>query len=174
MQMKCEVCHKREATVAYTHIVENEKKTVHLCGVCLSQQKVRAGTQSQKTAEAPVMVKKVKAELKQLPKEGEAATQCPECGMTYEEFKKLGRFGCHACYEAFDAQLEQLMKRIHGTSSHHGKGLVKREERSCSEEELQKLQRDLEAAVAAEAYERAAELRDRIRALETETDGVGS
>jgi len=174
MQMKCEACHKREATVAYTHIAENEKKTVYLCGVCISQQKARADTKIQKTAEAPAMAKKVKAELKQLSKEGEPAARCPECAMTYEEFRKLGRFGCHACYDAFGAQLEPLMKRIHGAVGHQGKGLVRREDRACPVEELKKLQRDLEAAVAAEAYEKAAELRDRIRTLAAEADGVGA
>lgn len=169
--MKCEVCHQREATIAYTHVVENEKKTLQLCSACVSQQKARENAQKAPAAGGPAAAKKVKAELKQLGGEGEANAQCARCGMTYEEFKKAGRFGCHACYEAFADQLERLMKRIHGTAGHQGKGLVERREPFHPEEELEKLRQELRTAVAAEAYEKAAGLRDRIRELEGVASG---
>lgn len=165
--MKCEICHQREATVAYTHIVDNDKKTAFLCSVCTPQQKSAVGKEASATADTPVMVKKVKSELKDLDQEEGAATAlCPHCGMSYEEFRKGGRFGCHACYEAFDGQLEQLMKRIHGAVLHQGKGLVEQRQTVSTDEELKELRRELDSAVAAEAYEKAAELRDRIMELE--------
>ena len=169
--MKCEVCHQREATIAYTHVVESEKKTLHLCSACVSQQKARENAKEQQAAAGSAATKKVKAELNQLGGEGEADVECIRCGMTYEEFRKAGRFGCHTCYEAFDAQLERLMKRIHGTVGHQGKGLVERREPFHPEEELEKLRQELRDAVAAEAYEKAAGLRDRIRELETVASG---
>lgn len=168
--MKCEMCHQHEATIAYTHVVESEKKTLHLCSACVSQQKARENPKQQ-AADGPAVAKKVKAELKQLDGEGEADAQCTCCGMSYEEFKKAGRFGCHVCYEAFEDQLVRLMKRIHGTVGHQGKGLVERREPFDPGEELEKLREELQAAVAAEAYEKAAGLRDRIRELETVASG---
>ena len=39
--MKCETCIKREATVAYTHIVDDEKKTLFLCQVCADEKMSR-------------------------------------------------------------------------------------------------------------------------------------
>ena len=33
------------------------------------------------------------------------AVSCSGCGMTYEEFRKVGRFGCAACYSAFAPHL---------------------------------------------------------------------
>ena len=62
--MKCEICHQREASVAYTHIVDNDKKTAFLCSVCSPQQKSAAGKEGSATADTPVMAKKMKAELK--------------------------------------------------------------------------------------------------------------
>ena len=166
--MKCEICHQREASVAYTHIVDNDKKTAFLCSACSPQQKSTAGKEASATADTPVMAKKMKAELKKPDQtEGAATTLCPHCGMSYEEFRKGGRFGCQACYEAFDGQLERLMKRIHGAVRHQGKGLVTQRRAIPSDEELKELRRDLESAVAAEEYEKAAELRDRIMELET-------
>ena len=35
--MKCEACAKREATVAYTHIVDDVKKTQFVCSVCAEE-----------------------------------------------------------------------------------------------------------------------------------------
>ena len=90
--------------------------------------------------------------------------------MTYEEFQKVGRFGCQSCYSAFDRHLERLLKRIHGTARHQGKGPVEKREIGAPEEELARLRRELELAVADEAFEQAAELRDRIVALETQAD----
>ncbi|MBT4496231.1 MAG: hypothetical protein HOC74_00830 [Gemmatimonadetes bacterium] len=167
--MKCEMCHKSEATVAYTHIVENEKKTVNLCSSCTPQQKVQVAAKAQAEAGPPGMVKKVKAELKQMPKtEGTTIAQCSGCGTTYDEFRKSGRFGCHQCYEAFGDHLERLMKRIHGAVVHQGKGQIEQRELVQPEEELKGLRQDLAAAVTDEAYEKAATLRDRILELEAE------
>lgn len=165
--MKCEVCHKREASVVYIHIVENQKKTLHLCRACISLRQVAQ-------AAAPTLVEKAKADLNQLAKAEESgASRCARCGLSYEEFKKTGRFGCHACYQAFEPQLEGLMKRIHGAVAHQGKGRIERRKLLPPEEELRRLRRELETAVAAEAYEWAAQLRDRIRELEIQP-GSGS
>lgn len=163
--MKCEACHEQEATVAYTHIVENQKRTVHLCRACVA-------TRQPGPTEAPAQATATPVEPSALeaadgPRTEEAtAVRCGRCGMTYEDFRKVSRLGCPTCYEAFEAQLERLMKRIHGATRHQGKGPSGPRPRVPAAEELTRLRRELEAAVAAEAYERAAKVRDRIRALE--------
>ncbi|MEW6749820.1 MAG: UvrB/UvrC motif-containing protein [Candidatus Latescibacterota bacterium] len=165
--MKCESCRKREATVAYTQVVDSGKKTVHLCSACLGQQNVHVSTKAPPAAgQAPP------AQPKGAP--APAATpslQCPACGLTYEEFRKAGRFGCHACYDAFGEPLERLMKRIHGAAVHVGKARVQPRSADHGEGDLKRLRHELELAVAAEAYEQAADLRDRIRDLESEAHG---
>ena len=49
------------------------------------------------------------------------AVSCPSCGMSYEEFRKVGRFGCAACYAAFAPHLSRLLKRVHGATRHTGR-----------------------------------------------------
>ncbi|MCA9642327.1 MAG: UvrB/UvrC motif-containing protein, partial [Myxococcales bacterium] len=92
-------------------------------------------------------------------------------GMSYEEFRKMARFGCNRCYEAFEGRLERLFKRIHGSSAHTGKrGARKNASEPVAVEELSRLKDQLQLAVATEDYEEAAQLRDRIRRLESDVE----
>ena len=186
--MKCETCAKGEATVAYTHIVDDTKKTLFLCEVCAEEKNIETSApQKEKEEEkvkgadkdVPIFVKEVKEELTNLAgAEDAGSASCPACGMAYDEFKKAGRLGCADCYGAFAPQLERLLKRIHGADRHRGKGPIAA--RPASEPEplsaiesatpdssqLEQLRAELAKAVSEEAFEEAAELRDRIRALE--------
>jgi protein arginine kinase activator len=162
--MKCEACQKQEATIAYTHIVENQKRTLHLCRACVSTRQAGSGEVPASSPPPPAVAKPI--EPSDAKAEESATVRCGRCSMTYEEFRKAGRLGCPSCYEAFDPQLERLLKRIHGATRHQGKGPPGPRPRVPAAEELTQLRRELEAAVAAEAYERAAKVRDRIRALE--------
>ena len=178
--MKCETCAKGEATVAYTHIVDDTKKTFFLCATCAQKKNIDTTvTLEDKAKDVPVLVKEVKEELTSLAgAEDAGGIGCPACGMVYDEFKKAGRLGCAECYEAFASQLGRLLKRIHGADRHHGKGMIAAIPASSltvvSETEpvvkdsdtLEQLRDKLTKAVSAEAFEQAAELRDRIRALE--------
>jgi protein arginine kinase activator len=168
--MKCQRCQQREATIAYTHIVDDQKKTLLLCALCMPHQSGLSAKVQAKGQEVPVLVKKVKIEVKNLVKaEAAVSLQCPECGMTYEQFKKAGRLGCRGCYGAFAQPLERLLKRIHGAVEHRGKGPIEARAWQAPEEELERLRAQLKAAVEGEAFERAAQLRDQIRQLEGET-----
>lgn len=186
--MKCEVCAKGEATVAYTHIVDDVKKTLFLCEVCAQEKNIETSISpaekkpaplADKTKEIPVFVKEVKEQLTNLVGAEDAGSlSCPACGMAYDEFKKAGRLGCADCYEAFASQLERLLKRIHGAGQHQGKGpiaarpapspktLPETEPAVMDTDKLDQLRDELAKAVSAEAFEEAAQLRDRIRALE--------
>ena len=148
--MKCESCNQREASTVCVQIVEDEKKILNLCGVCMAKFQEKSASPADKKSNPPA----------------DSQLRCAQCGMSYEEFKKIGRLGCGACYAAFGAPLEKLLKRIHGAAQHRGKNLVETQALPRSEEELALLREQLEAAVAAEAYEEAAQLRDRIALLE--------
>lgn len=94
---------------------------------------------------------------------------CPICGTSFYDFRTRGRLGCPNDYSCFSEQLEPLILSIHGETSHTGKrpnhfdtGVQQRQSN-----ELIKLHRDLEAAIAKEDYAQASVLRDKIRALET-------
>ena len=163
---KCGVCAKREAVVAFTHIVDDVKQTLLLCHECAKEKKVRIAPAAQ-AKEAPVLVKEIKIELAKLAgAEGDEGVRCPTCEMSYEEFKKIGRLGCPHCYDAFASQLERLLKRIHGDDRHRGKGPLKVAQSAPAPDELERLRAELAQAVAEEAFEEAAQLRDRIHILE--------
>ena len=95
---------------------------------------------------------------------------CPNCGMSYRDFQQTGKIGCSVCYATFRRQLEPLLRRIHGSSTHSGKIPHRTGGTLETKHTIEKLRRTLKECVAQEEYEKAAELRDKIRLLEKELD----
>ena len=178
--MTCESCNEREATVALTRIKGDHKQVLHLCPTCAQHGSSQAqGTQEDEVPKAStpevstpkkvVQVKNVEVIVGHLSSaEDRPDITCSGCGMTYDEFRQGGRLGCAACYRAFGSQLERLLKRIHGATRHAGKTPVASGPGPTAAEEMEQLRRDLDNAVAEEAYERAAQLRDRIARVREE------
>ncbi len=161
--MTCDICGKKKATVHLTEIVDEQMSEMHLCEECARQKSVQM---EQQFGLADLL-----AGLADFGKPvGEADKvdlQCPNCGMTYEDFRKFGRLGCSECYEAFKMYLGTLLKKVHGANHHLGKTPVKipvSEKRKI--ETLQDLKTQLTKAVQMEDFELAAELRDKIRDFE--------
>jgi protein arginine kinase activator len=94
------------------------------------------------------------------------AKGCSNCGMTYESFRKTGKFGCSHCIDSFKGRLTPVIKSIQGYDRHTGK-IPKRAGGDYKLQiDIQRLKSELRAAVDREEYELAAELRDKIHALE--------
>jgi protein arginine kinase activator len=90
--------------------------------------------------------------------------------MSFAEFRQKGVVGCPDCYDAFDRQLAPMIERAqNGATSHCGKCPARGGASIDRQLQIQRLVKELEDAVAAEQYERAAELRDRLREMETAT-----
>jgi len=97
---------------------------------------------------------------------------CKDCGMSFEEFQKTGKLGCPNCYDVFSDKLKPLIKRLHGGIKHIGKkpsvhfeSVPLESEKASSE--LDRLKDMLAKAIQNEEYEKAAELRDKIKELES-------
>lgn len=45
---------------------------------------------------------------------------CPNCGNSFDDFRKKSRLGCSVCYETHRKQLDGVVKNIHGTTKHNG------------------------------------------------------
>ena len=75
--------------------------------------------------------------------------------------------GCSHCFSTFDGSW-RLVRRIHGSSRHTGKVPRRREGSLRSVRELERLREELKLMIQKEEFEKAAELRDRIKALEKE------
>jgi protein-arginine kinase activator protein McsA len=104
---------------------------------------------------------------------GIASARCPKCETTWDRLRQDGRAGCAYCYTAFSAQLSEVMERVQCSSQHAGKhprAAEKRRRRlvhlrARRDHRLEMLERRLQASVAAEKYEEAARLRDKIKIL---------
>ncbi|MBQ4160178.1 MAG: UvrB/UvrC motif-containing protein [Peptococcaceae bacterium] len=90
---------------------------------------------------------------------------CPVCKTRLSEVAKTGKAGCSKCYTVFRPQLEYMLGRIHSNTKHAGKVSESAGERIKVKKELEKLQKDLQTAIAKQDFEQAAVLRDQIKAL---------
>lgn len=171
--MKCQACQQKPATVHLTEIVQKSKRETHLCEECARDKGVSfthsfsvkeyLGGLSKDEAEDEPAVPPAPAASPEAPPE--RFPPCPSCGLTYEQFRQTGRFGCAEDYTHFRAALMPLLEKIHGKRSHTGRVPDRIGERLEHQRRLAQLQQALEAAVEAENYERAAELRDAIATL---------
>lgn len=170
--MICDVCKKKKASVHLTEIVDGKMTEMHICEDCARERSVQMEQQfglADLLAGLSDFGKQIKAEDK-------VKLQCSHCGLSYEDFRKVGRLGCSECYNAFRSHLSSLLKKIHGSNQHMGKqpkgrvaspgAAVKKEAREPKEDPLQELKSQLQQAVLAENFEQAALLRDKIRILE--------
>jgi protein arginine kinase activator len=94
---------------------------------------------------------------------GGTVQKCPTCGFSQADFKKTGRLGCAACYQTFSDGLATLLKGMHKGTDHVGKVPARARQSIERETQVRALQRDLRKAVAAEDYESAAQLRDKLK-----------
>jgi protein arginine kinase activator len=96
--------------------------------------------------------------------------KCPKCGISYEEFRKEGRFGCQEDYLVFEKALSELFERLHGSSEHVGKRYQKGGGKTGRAQRIIELRRKLADAVKHEQYEVAASIRDDLKKLEMEEE----
>nr|MDD6334943.1 UvrB/UvrC motif-containing protein [bacterium] len=96
---------------------------------------------------------------------------CPTCHMTADEFKRTGRLGCTDCYRVFSSMILPLVRRAQNGAAAHtgtrpGDGKVTVSPAPARSDPRAELEKKLAEAIASEAYEEAAVLRDKIRALD--------
>ncbi|GAE26001.1 nucleotide excision repair protein [Halalkalibacter wakoensis JCM 9140] len=97
----------------------------------------------------------------------EVKPSCDKCGMTYEQFTQVGRFGCAHCYKSFEAKLEPILKRVHSGNHKHAGKLPERIGGGIQlQRQIDSLKTELKGLIDQEEFEKAAELRDKIRLLE--------
>ena len=165
MDVKCENCNEREATVHYTEIENDDKREIHLCEECYRQKL----TPVQKAVEfAEVLQNLLQGAVRE--QSAAAGAICPSCGISIAEFRAAGRFGCPNDYKVFAEQIKPLLEKIQHDARHVGKVPARAGDRLRRENELIRLRREIERAVQREEYERAAQLRDEIRKLTEKAD----
>ncbi len=169
--MMCDKCQKKQATVHLTEIKNGVKTESHLCEDCAKAAGVDTGFPSFggfwddslpfgnlfgsffHPSQTDVLT-------------GRTAARCPQCGASLNDLQRTGRLGCASCYDTFRPQLERTLKSIHGDTRHKGKLAKNAGADLLAKKELDSLKKQLSQAIADEAYEEAARLRDQIHQLE--------
>lgn len=164
--MKCYRC-SNPATLHVTEIIKNVPHELHLCEECaqqyLANPKSAFANAPTEDDEDDIIEEEVQAELEEIDK-----LVCPNCGISFKEFRSQGRLGCPHDYIAFQEELIPLLENIHGETQHIGRIPKRAPEDSRKQFQIIKLKNDLRQAIAEEMYEKAAELRDEIQKLEHE------
>lgn len=164
--MLCEQCNEKAATVHLTRYINGKKTELHLCQGCARQR-------GDISIFSPFTINDLLSGLLDMaspstPIGRDENIKCNTCGMTYSQFKKMGRLGCEDCYRYFNRELEPILRRIQGGARHTGKVPSRMGFNYRLKREIDQLRSKLQKAVDTEAFEDAAKLRDEIRKLEKE------
>ncbi|MBB6734901.1 UvrB/UvrC motif-containing protein [Cohnella zeiphila] len=165
--MQCQECGKRQATLHFTKIINGEKTELHICESCARERgELIPGTAS------GFSIHNLLSGLLDFDAAANGVKppqlRCENCGMTYSQFSKLGKFGCSQCYKHFADRLEPLLKRVHGNTVHVGKIPKRAGGRVKTKREIDRLKKEMQGKIEREDFETAARLRDQIRELERE------
>jgi protein arginine kinase activator len=158
--MLCQACESKPATIHLTEIDADRKNELHLCEECAHEKGLTHG------GPIPSGLALFAAE-----KTRASDLRCPECGISFEEFRVKGRLGCPRDYEVFARELAPLLEKIHGAQRHVGRLPRGTPGDAARGEVLRRLRRDLARAVKEENYEEAARLRDEIQTAEEASRG---
>lgn len=163
---KCHIC-SQAAVYHVTVINQGQPKELHFC-----EQHFRVYMQ-EGTASLEGVSEESEEELEASSAVEESETDdlvCPNCGITYRQFREHGRFGCAHDYVVFEEQLMPLFQNIHMHSEHTGKRPNKAPLDGHQQLKIVELKRNLADAISMEDYETAARLRDEISDLQQQID----
>lgn len=171
--MLCEICQKNEANFHIAKIINGVKEEKHVCEHCAKSMEGMSllpdmnfssnfSFQNLLSGFLDYMNTSTQSNLP-------SQVVCDNCGTTYREFKNSGLLGCSNCYNVFNNTVLPILKRVQPSTEHNGKIPVKGGKEIMVKKELQRLKEELQRAIAMEEYEKAAELRDKIRSLEQQS-----
>ena len=160
MSKLCQYCGKREAKIHFTEIKDGQQTEMHICEQCAHEKNVALAF--------PLLSHLVKGGpgMVPAPESDAVPATCPSCGLSYLDFKSKGRLGCPTCYTVFAPVLVPLLEKVHGAAHHVGNSPRRLESVISANQEARELRQELEAAIVAEEYEKAAGLRaDAVRGV---------
>ena len=175
--MLCQRCGKREATTHVKTVRGVEVEEYSLCPLCAHELGYAGWGFFQEMGAHPFFGLSHLLGGMLEPSFADPVVRCPVCGASFTDISQSGKVGCAKCYEVFYDQLLPSIQRMHGNTRHCGKSPVghamqivpgqnlalAKTPPSGQEEELVKLEKQLQKAIAEQAFEQAAVLRDAIR-----------
>ena len=165
--MVCDNCKDREAAVHVQQVKDDKVSSLHLCHQCAAEKGIETGAGSAKFPLSDFLASMGKVATEQGVSD-DAGEACSFCGATLQDFQDTGRLGCPSCYDTFETQLRDLLRRLHGSSHHVGEvySISQSGDADLHQEQIAELRRRLRHAVETENFELAAELRDSLRSME--------
>ena len=157
---KCRRCTK-PATLHVTEIRDGAAAIVHLCDTC-----AREYLEHSPDDETGPVTSDLASKLDELMGETKSQAGCPNCGISFNEFREHGRFGCPQDYSEFLTELLPLLENIHEDTEHKGKRPRSAIVGTKEQGQLIQLRNEQRSAIEEEDYETAARLRDQIAMLE--------
>ena len=110
--MLCENCNENEATFHYTEVVNGIMTQHHLCSECAAKMGLTGFAESP-SADFPfarLLTGLLAASNRSTQEQDNPMmnVKCPKCGMKYQEFIRIGKFGCADCYDVFGPLIEAV------------------------------------------------------------------
>ncbi|MFC7061792.1 UvrB/UvrC motif-containing protein [Halobacillus seohaensis] len=171
--MDCQRCHKRPATVHLTQVINGEKTETHVCEYCAKEKGYMSDNEENFTLndllsglfnyEQSPSIKGNHSKAFQSNKQ----LKCPTCGLTYQNFAQIGKFGCGDCYKTFNERLNPIFRRVHSGNTRHDGKVPKREGGNLHlKRQIGEYKSELQRLIEQEEFEEAAKIRDQIRSLD--------
>ena len=181
--MLCERCQKQEANIHLTQTSQGKTTAHHLCDACANELGIGHhvsdyfGTIGSLIGSGLLGGGSAFNLSGGIPAFGSTAAQnitCNFCGQSFDDFRRSGLFGCSHCYEVFADRLDAVFRRVQGGTRHTGHKSGSEAGHRASAvllARIKDLKKSLQLAVAEEAYEQAARIRDEIKSLEKKMAG---
>lgn len=184
----CDLCKENTASAHIARVVMGRTIRQHLCEACAEQQYTPASScekepeEEEEEEETPLESDSVSASspasevaVEAPAEDADGPERCPLCRTTWERLEENERTGCAQCYTAFENEILEVVTELQPSLQHVGKmpqQAIRRRRRledlrTKQVHRMEMLQRRLEEAVSAENYEEAAELRDKLREIES-------
>ena len=164
--MICDMCKLNEAKVSVEQVADGVTKNIYLCPAC--SQRLGFGMFS-KTID--ISITKILGSDDEDNDDGRKSEQCPVCGLSFREIESKKMMGCPECFSFFKAEIMEILGKKKKNLKYSG--FITDEQSSETFFEThssEELHEELKKAVETEDYERAAALRDEIKALEKNHD----
>ncbi|MGI1658340.1 MAG: UvrB/UvrC motif-containing protein [Desulfitobacterium sp.] len=160
--MLCQHCQQREANVQITKIENGEMVKLFICDQCAKNAPEVSFVFN------PGIIPDFLQSLFSVTTNSKALQEeaCPQCGRRLSEITQAGKLGCSGCYDKFQAELEPILRKIHGGGYHVGKIPARKGASLREKMEVKKLKEKLQQLIRNEEFEAAATVRDQIRKLE--------
>lgn len=160
--MLCQSCLKNNATTHIKTMVNGETKELILCSQCAE----KLGYDNFFNDFSYGFDDFFKSILGNGSYYLEDPLRCNKCGSSFDDIVNLGKVGCPDCYDVFYDKMLPLIERIHGNTTHKGKSVSLKFPELTKNKEIESLKKELKELIKKQEFEKAAQIRDRIKELE--------